>query len=238
MALPKPSVPTYELIVPSTGKTIKYRPFLVREEKVLLIALESQDESQILNAITNILKGCIQTRGIKIEDLAIFDIEYIFLKIRSRSVGEIVSMKVTCLDDNETVVEYELNLDDVEVFKPEGHNNKIDLEGGMGLVMKYPGINEFVSTQMIGKDLSTEEVFNTVVSSVHQIYTADEVYESKTTSKKDIEEFLDGLTTKQFESIQTFFSTMPKLSHTFKVINPKTGVESEYTIEGLTNFFG
>lgn len=238
MALPKPSVPTYELIVPSTGKTIKYRPFLVREEKVLLIALESQDESQILNAISNILKGCIQTRGIKIEDLAIFDIEYIFLKVRSKSVGEIVSMKVTCLDDNETVVEYELNLDDVEVFKPEGHNNKIDLEGGMGLVMKYPGINEFVSTQMIGKDLSTEEVFNTVVSSVHQIYTADEVYESKTTSKKDIEEFLDGLTTKQFESIQTFFSTMPKLSHTFKVINPKTGVESEYTIEGLTNFFG
>lgn len=238
MSLPKPSVPTYELVVPSTGKTIKYRPFLVREEKVLLIALESQDENQILNAITNILKGCIQTRGIKIEDLSIFDIEYIFLKVRSKSVGEIVSMKVTCLDDNETVVEYELNLDDVEVFKPEGHNNKIDLEDGMGLVMKYPGINEFVSTQMVGKDLSTEEVFNTVVSSVHQIYTADEVYESKTTSKKDIEEFLDGLTTKQFESIQTFFSTMPKLSHTFKVINPKTGVESEYTIEGLTNFFG
>jgi hypothetical protein len=238
MALPKPSVPVYELTVPSTGKAIKYRPFLVREEKVLLIALESQDEKQILNAITNILKGCIQTRGIKVEELAIFDIEYIFLKIRSKSVGEIVSMKVTCLDDNTTTVDYELNLDDVEVQKPEGHHNKIDLEGGMGLVMRYPGINEFVSTQMVDKDLTTEEVFNTVVASVHQIYTSDEVYESKTTPKKEIEEFLDSLTTKQFESIQDFFATMPKLSHSFKVINPNTGAESEYTIEGLTNFFG
>ena len=238
MSLPKPAVPVYELTVPSTEKAIKYRPFLVKEEKVLLLALESEDEKQILNAISNILKGCIQTRGVKIEELAIFDIEYIFLKIRSKSVGELVSMKVTCLDDNITTVDYELNLDEVEVQKPTGHHNKIDLGGGMGLVMKYPSINEFVSTQIIGKNLTADEVFDTVVSSVHQIYTTDEVYESKTTSKKEIAEFLDALTTKQFESIQSFFSTMPKLSHTFTVINPNTEVESEYTIEGLTNFFG
>jgi len=238
MPLPKPSVPVYELTVPSTGKTIKYRPFLVKEEKVLLIALESQDEKQMQNAIMDILKGCIQTRGIKVEELSIFDIEYIFLKIRSKSVGEIVSMKITCLDDNTTSVTYELNLDDVEVQKPEGHHNKIDIGEGMGLVMKYPGMTEFVNTQMIGKDLSAEEVFNTIVTSVHQIYTADEVWEAKTTPKKEIEQFLDSLTTKQFEEIQTFFETMPKLSHTFKITNPNTGVESEYTIEGLANFFG
>jgi hypothetical protein len=147
-------------------------------------------------------------------------------------------MKITCLDDNTTTVTYELNLDEVAVQKPEGHSNKIDIGDGMGLVMKYPGMTEFVNTQMIGKDLNAEEVFNTIVTSVHQIYTSDEVWEAKTTPKKEIEQFLDSLTTKQFESIQTFFETMPKLSHTFKVTNPNTGIESEYTIEGLSNFFG
>jgi len=238
MSLPKPPVPTYELTVPSTEKTIKYRPFLVKEEKVLLIALESQDEGQIKNAVLDILKSCILTRGIKVEELAIFDIEYIFLKIRSKSVGEIVSMKVTCLDDNETVVDYELNLDEVEVQKPEGHSNKVELGEGMGMVLKYPGINQFVSTQIVGKDLSATEVFDAIVDSVHQVYTSDEVFEAKTTPRKDIIEFVDGLTTKDFEQVQEFFSTMPKLSHSFKVVNPKTGEESEYTIEGLSNFFG
>lgn len=238
MSLPKPPVPSYELVVPSTGKTIKYRPFLVKEEKILLIALESQDEKQIKNAVLDILKGCILTRGIKPEELAIFDIEYIFLKIRSKSVGEVVAMKVTCLDDNQTVVNYNLNLDEVEVQKPEGHSNKIELGDGMGLVMKYPGINQFVSTQMVGKDLSTEEVFETIVDSVHQIYTEEEVYEAKTTPRKEVVEFVEGLTSKQFESIQEFFSTMPKLQHNFKVVNPNTNEESEYSIEGLVNFFG
>lgn len=238
MPLPKPPVPTYELKVPSNDKTIKYRPFLVKEEKVLLIALESQDEKQIENAVLDILKGCILTRGIKVEELAIFDIEYIFLKIRSKSVGEVVSMKVTCLDDNETVVDYELNLDQVEVQKPEGHTNKIDLGEGMGMVLKYPGINQFVSTQIVGKDLTATEVFDAIVDSVHQIYTADEVFEAKTTPRKELVDYVDSLTTKNFEQIQEFFNTMPKLSHSFKVINPKTGVESEYTIEGLSNFFG
>ena len=238
MSLPKPPVPSYELVVPSTGKTIKYRPFLVKEEKILLIALESQDEKQIKNAVLDILKGCILTRGIKPEELAIFDIEYIFLKIRSKSVGEVVAMKVTCLDDNQTVVNYNLNLDEVEIKKPEGHSNKIELGDGMGLVMKYPGINQFVSTQMVGKDLSTEEVFDTIVDSVHQIYNNEEVYEAKTTPRKEVVEFVEGLTSKQFESIQEFFSTMPKLQHDFTVVNPNTNEESEYSIEGLVNFFG
>lgn len=238
MSLPKPPVPSYELVVPSTGKTIKYRPFLVKEEKILLIALESQDEKQIKNAVLDILKNCILTRGVKPEELAIFDIEYIFLKIRSKSVGEVIAMKVTCLDDNSTVVDYKLNLDEVEVERPDGHSNKIELGDNMGMLMKYPGINQFVNTQMIGKDLSTEEVFDTIVDSIHQIYTEDDVYEAKTTARKDVVEFVDGLTTKQFEAIQEFFATMPKLQHKFKVTNPNTEKESEYTIEGLANFFG
>ena len=238
MALPKPPVPTYELELPSTGKTIKYRPFLVKEEKLLLIATESGEDKQMRNAIIEILKACILTRGVKVDDLPMFDLEYIFLRIRAKSVGEIVEMMFTAKDDGETKLPYQLNLEDVECIKPEGHNRKIKLSDTSGLIMKYPSMEQFITSQILQKEQSTEEVFDEIINCVEQIYDGDEVWEAKTTSKKDIQEYLEGLTSKQFEAIQQFFATMPKVSHTFTLKNPNTEVESEYTIEGLTNFFG
>lgn len=237
MPLPKPPVPTYELTVPSTGKTIKYRPFLVKEEKVLLIAMESQDEKMIKGAVVDILKSCILSK-IKIEDLAIFDIEYIFLRIRSKAVGERVEMNMICKDDNETRVKYELDLETVEVQYPEGHDKKIMLSDSSGIVMKYPGFDQFLQTQILQKSPSTAEVFDIVIDSVHQIFEGEEVWEAGTTPRKEIVDYVDGLTAKQFEKIQQFFLTMPKLSHNITITNPNTGVESEYEIEGLVNFFG
>jgi len=238
MALPKPPVPTYELEVPSTGKTIKYRPFLVKEEKILLMAMESEDEKQIKDAVVNIIKECILTRGVKVDELASFDIEYLFLNIRAKSVGEDIQMKITCQDDNETQVDYVLNINDVKVVKEDEHSNKIMLDDNTGLVMKYPGMDQFIRTQIMLQNLNAEEVFDIIIDSVHQIISGDDVYETKTSSKKEVEEWIGALTSKQFEKVKDFFLTMPKLSHTFKVKNPNTGVESDYTIEGLVNFFG
>jgi hypothetical protein len=238
MSLPKPPVPTYELTVPSTGKTIKYRPFLVKEEKVLLIAMESKDDKLIKDAVVDILKSCILTRGVKIEDLSIFDIEYIFLRIRSKAVGERVEMNFICKDDNETRVRYELDLDTIEVQYPEGHDKKIMLSDSSGIIMKYPGFDQFLKTQILQKNPTTEEVFDIVIDSVHQIFEGEEVWEAGTTPRKEIAEYVEGLTTKQFEKIQKFFVSMPKLSHTVTITNPNTEIESEYEIEGLVNFFG
>jgi hypothetical protein len=237
MPLPKPPVPTFETKIPSSGKKIQYRPFLVKEEKVLLIAMESQDTKQIKDAVVQVLKNCILTRGLKLETLSMFDIEYIFLRIRSKSVGETVEMKFICKDDGETEVVYELNLDEVEVQFPEGHSKKIELDEISGMVMKYPGYDQFVKTQLLQKEPSTTEVFDIVIDAVDQIYQGDEVWDSSTTSRKEIIDYVDGLTTKQFEKIQEFFATMPKLSHTIEITNPNTGVKSEYEIEGLVNFF-
>jgi len=238
MALPKPPVPTYELTLPSTGKTIKYRPFLVKEEKLLLIATETGDDKQMRDAVVEILKACVLTRGIKVEDLPMFDLEYIFLRVRAKSVGEIVEMMFTAKDDNETKLPYNLNLEEVECIKPEGHDKKVILTDTAGLIMKYPSMEQFITSQILQKEQTTEEVFDEIINCVEQIYDGDEVWEAKTTPKKDIKEYLEGLTSKQFEAIQQFFATMPKVSHTFTLKNPKTEVESEYTIEGLTNFFG
>jgi hypothetical protein len=238
MALPKPPVPTYELTLPSTGKTIKYRPFLVKEEKLLLIATETGDDKQMRDAVVEILKACVLTRGIKVEELPMFDLEYIFLRVRAKSVGEVVEMMFTAKDDNETKLPYHLNLEEVECIKPEGHDKKVILTDTAGLIMKYPSMEQFITSQILQKDQTTEEVFDEIINCVEQIYDGDEVWEAKTTPKKDIKEYLEGLTSKQFEAIQQFFATMPKVSHTFTLKNPKTEVESEYTIEGLTNFFG
>jgi len=238
MALPKPPVPNYELELPSTGKTIKYRPFLVKEEKILLMAMESEDEKQITNAVVDIVKDCVLTRGVKVTELASFDIEYLFLNIRAKSVGETVKMKITCQDDNETQVDYELDINQVKVIKDKKHTNKIMLSDDSGLIMKYPGMDQFIQTQIMMKSLNAEEVFDIIVDSVDQIFVGEDVYEAKTTPKKEIEEWIGGMTSKQFEKVKDFFATMPKLSHTFTVKNPKTEVESDYTIEGLVNFFG
>jgi hypothetical protein len=237
MALPILDLPTYELEVPSTGKTIRYRPFLVKEEKVLLLALEGEDDKAIEVAVKNLLKGCITSR-IKLENLSTFDLEYIFLKIRAASVGEVVEMEVTCLDDNETKIKYNLDLNKVEVVFPEGHSNKIMLTEETGIVMRYPGFDRFVQNSVSGVDLSTDDIFDIIAESIDQIFQGDEVYDSSTTTKKEFREFVDSLTTQQFEKIQAFFETAPKLSHSFSVRNPNTGLESTYTIEGLSNFFG
>ena len=236
MALPKLGYPTYELELPSTGKNIKYRPFLVKEEKVLLLALDSKDEKQVISAVKDLIKNCVITR-IKVDTLPSFDLEYLFLKIRGASIGENIILTVTCLDDNETQVEANINIDDVEVFKPEGHDKKIMFDDKTGLVMRYPSMKEFVDREFLQKEMKTDEVYGFIADSIDQIFDDEEVYDSSTTTKKEFRTFVDSLTTKQFEKIQKFYETSPKLSHTFKVVNPKTGKESSYTIEGLQSFF-
>mgnify|MGYP001045138660 FL=1 len=236
MALPKVALPTYELEIPSNGKKIKYRPFVVKEEKLLLLALESQDDKQIEDATRTLLKNCIQSR-VKLEDLAIFDLEYIFLQIRAVSVGEVVEMLLTCEDDGETQVKYNLNLTDVQVIKSEDHNSKIMLSDEMGLIMKYPSFEEFVKVSIIAKDTS-DQVIEIMGKCVDQIFDGEEVYDSSTTSKKEFVEFIEGLTNKQFEKVQEFFSEMPVLKHEIKLKNPNTGVENSFVIQGLSNFFG
>ena len=236
MALPKIGYPTYELELPSTGKTVKYRPFLVKEEKVLLLALESEDEKQVTNAVKDLLKNCVISR-IKVDQLPSFDLEYLFLKIRAASIGELITLTVTCLDDSETKVEAAINIENVEIFKPEGHSTKIMFDDTTGLIMKYPSMQQFIDREFLQKEIKTEEIYDFIAGSIDQIFDGDEVYDSTTTTKKEFRTFVDGLTTKQFEKIQQFYATCPKLSHTFKVVNPKTGKESEYTIEGLQSFF-
>ena len=236
MALPKIGYPTYELELPSTGKNIKYRPFLVKEEKVLLMALESKDEKQVISAVKDLIKNCVISR-IKVDTLPSFDLEYLFLKIRGASIGENITLTVTCLDDNETQVEANININEVEVFKPEGHNKKIMFDDTTGIVMRYPSMKEFVDREFLQKEMKTEEVYGFIADSIDQIFDAEEVYDSTTTTKKEFRTFVDSLTTTQFGKIQQFYETSPKLSHTFKVINPKTNKESEYTIEGLQSFF-
>jgi len=236
MALPKLGYPTYELELPSTGKTIKYRPFLVKEEKVLLLALDSKDEKQVISAVKDLIKNCVTTR-IKVDTLPSFDLEYLFLKIRGASIGENIILTVTCLDDNETQVEANINIDEVEVFKPEGHDKKIMFDDKTGIVMKYPSMKEFVEREFLSKEMKTEEVYDYIADSIDQIFDEEEVYDSSTTTKKEFRTFVDSLTTKQFEKIQQFYTTCPKLSHTFTVVNPNTKKESSYTVEGLQSFF-
>ena len=239
MPLPSLSVPTYEVELPSTGKKIKYRPFLVKEEKVLLLAMESENEKEIESAVKQTLTACIQTRGIKVDNLASFDLEYLFLKIRSVSAGEDIKMLVTCQDDGQTQVNVNINIDDVNVFKPEGHTNKIMVTDEVGLIMKYPGFKQFLDLTLLNKDLdSTEEIFNLVADCVDQVFEGEEVWDASDMKRKEVVDFLEGMTQQQFELVQKFFETMPSLKHEFKAINPNTGVESTYTLEGLQSFFG
>ena len=237
MALPKMDLPTYELDLPSNKKKIKYRPFLVKEEKILLLALESDNEQNIRDAVNNLIKSCVISK-IKLENLATFDLEYIFLNIRAVSVGEIVEMNVTCQDDNETQVKYNLNLTDVKVHFPDGHSNKIMLTDTLGVIMKYPSFNRFVDAQFTKKGVDEDTVLGIIAESIDQIFQGDDVYDQSTTSNKEFVEFVEGLTNAQMAKLQEFFQTSPRLEHTFKVKNPKTGVESDYTISGLQSFFG
>ena len=235
MALPTVDLPTHELEIPSNKKKIKFRPFLVKEEKVLLLALESENEKNIRDAVLSLLKGCISSR-IKIDNLATFDLEYIFLNIRAVSVGEVVQMNITCQDDEKTQVKYNLNLTDVNVLFPEGHDNKIMLTDTLGVIMKYPSFDGFVEGQFT--DNKEFDVIKVVAESIDQIFEEEEVYDESTTSKKEFVQFVESLTNPQLEKIQKFFETAPRLEHSFKVTNPNTGVESDYTLRGLASFFG
>ena len=237
MALPQVVLPTYELEIPSTGKKIKYRPFVVKEEKLLLLALESEDEKQIEDAVKTLLKGCIQSR-VKLDDLAVFDLEYIFLQIRAVSVGEIVELMLLCEDDGETQIKYNLNLTEVKVEKPEGHSNKIMLSDEMGIIMKYPSFSEFVKSSIIGSAPSADGVIEIVAGCIDQIFDGEDVYDSSTTSKKEFVSFMENMTNSQFEKIQEFFETAPKLKHAVTFKNPNTGADNTVVISGLNNFFG
>lgn len=241
MPLPKIATPQYELILPSTGKTIKYRPFLVKEEKVLILALESQDVNQITNAIKQILKDCIISRGIKVEELPTFDIEYIFLNVRGKSVGESIDLIVTCSDDGETQVPVKIYIDEIEVQKDPEHRSEIKLDNNLVLKMKYPSLNEFIKNNFdfSSNNISTiDKSLDVIASCIDSVYTEEEIWSAKDCTKKELTNWIETLTSYQFQEVEKFFNTMPKLSHTFKVKNPKTEVESEVILEGLSDFFG
>ncbi len=238
MPLPKISTPTYELVLPSSNKKIKYRPFLVKEEKVLIIALESQDQKQIANAVKSIITSCILSRGIKVEKLSTFDIEYLFLNIRGKSVGEDIEVMVTCPDDGKTQVPMSINIDSIQVKKSDEHNPDIKLDEQFTLRMRYPSLSEFIKSNFTMEDMKVDDTFELIASCVDQVYSEEESWTQEDCTKKELVDFIEQLNSSQFKQIEKFFDTMPKLSHTVKVTNPNTKVESEIVLEGLQNFFG
>jgi len=238
MPLPKIAAPTYTLELPSTGQEINYRPFLVKEEKVLVIALESEENKQITNAIKTVIKNCILTKGIKVETLPTFDIEYLFLNIRGKSVGEEIEVNVICPDDEVTQVPITIDLDDIQVQKNDEHTNKIKLDDTLMMEMKYPSLDEFIKNNFdFNDENSMDQSFNLIASCVSNIFSEDEVWAAEDCTKKELKEFLEQMNSAQFKDIEKFFETMPKLSHKIKVTNPKTKVESEVVLEGLASFF-
>ena len=238
MPLPKIATPTYELELPSSGKTIKYRPFLVKEEKVLVIAMESEDTKQITNAIKAVLKSCVQTKGIKIETLPTFDIEYLFLNIRGKSVGEELEVNIICPDDGETSVPVMVALEDIQVEKSDDHSPQIKLDANLMMEMKYPSLDEFIKNNFdFNEENQMDQSFQLIASCIDKIYSEDEVWATADCTKKEVNEFLESMNSSQFKEIEKFFETMPKLSHTISVTNPKTKVKSDVVLEGLASFF-
>jgi hypothetical protein len=242
MPLPKISTPTYELELPSTGKTIRYRPFLVKEEKVLILALESQDQKQITLAIKSVLKDCILTKGVKVEDLPSFDIEYIFLNVRGKSVGEAIDLVVTCSDDGVTEVPVKIYVDEIQVQKDPEHSPEIKIDDKILVKMKYPSLDQFIKNNFdfsSQESVSTiEKSFDIITSCIESVFSGEEAWAAADCTKKELIDFIESMNADQFKKIERFFETMPKLSHTFTVINPKTKVENSVTLEGLTSFFG
>ena len=237
MPLPKISTPTYELTVPSTGKNIKFRPFLVKEEKILIIAMESQSDKQIAQAVNDVLSNCILTKGGNIDDFSTFDIEYLFLNIRGKSVGETVDVMITCPDDNVTKVPVKINLDDIQILKNDKHQRDIPLDGNLTMRMKYPSMGEFVKNNF-SVDMQVNDTFDLVCSCIEQVFSEEESWAASDCTKKELHEFLEQLDSGQFKKIEQFFETMPKLSHSLKVTNPNTKVVNKITLEGLNAFFG
>ena len=239
MPLPKIATPTYELVLPSTEKTVRYRPFLVKEEKLLVIALESEDNKQITNAIKTVIKSCVTAKGLKVETLPTFDIEYLFLNIRGKSVGEELEVNIICPDDKVTEVPVTIDLDDIQVQKSDDHNNQIKIDDNIMMEMKYPSLDEFIKNNFDFKEGNQmEQSFDLIASCIDKIYTEDEVWSTADCTKKEVKEFLESMNSSQFKDIEKFFETMPKLQHTITIKNPKTKVESEVVLEGLASFFG
>ena len=239
MPLPKINTPTYELELPSTGKKIRYRPFLVREEKILLIALESEDTKQISSSIVQILSDCILTKTVKVSELSTFDIEYLFLNVRAKSVGETVEVNVTCPDDGITQVKEEIAIDSIKVQKDPAHTNIIKLDDNLSMKLKYPSLEQFVENnfEVSEENTDVDKSLSLIISCIDTVYDQEESWSASDCSKEELEEFVEQMNTKQFKEIENFFVTMPKLAHTIKVKNPNTKVESEVVLEGLAAFF-
>jgi len=236
MALPKLITPTYELEIPSTDEKIKYRPFLVKEEKILMMAMESKASADITQAVKDIVTECTFGK-VKIDNMPMFDVEYIFLNIRAKSVGEVSKLKLLCPDDGKTYAEVELNLNDVKVHVGEDHTNKIELDNGMGMIMNYPTIDSFKDSGI--RDINASNMLEVISGCIMQIYEEEgkKTYDPKDQSKKELTDFIEQLNTKQFKDVQKFFETMPKMKHEITIKNPKTKKESKVTLTGLNDFF-
>ena len=238
MPLPTISTPTYELTLPSSDKKIKYRPFLVKEEKILILAMESEDTKQIARSIKDVITKCILSRGIKVEKLSTFDIEYLFLNIRGKSVGEHIEVMVTCPDDGKTQVPMSINIDSIKVQKNDEHDKDIKLDDTYTLRMKYPSLTEFTKTNFgTMNEMKVDDTFELIASCIDQVYSEEESWSHQECTKKELSDFIESLNSNQFKLVEKFFETMPKLSHTVKVTNPNTKVESEIKLEGLQSFF-
>ena len=238
MPLPKIATPTYELELPSTGQSINYRPFLVKEEKLLVLALETEDTKQITTAIKNVLKNCVLTKGVRVDQLPTFDIEFLFLNIRGKSVGEEIEVNIICPDDEETQVPITIDLDDIKIQKNDDHTNQIKLDKDLMMELKYPSLEQFIKNNFDFDDANAmDQSFDLIATCIDKIYTADEVWAVADCTKKEVKEFLEQMNSSQFKEIEKFFETMPKLSHTVKVTNPKTKVKSDVVLEGLASFF-
>ena len=240
MPLPTIETPTYELKLPSTNKKIKYRPFLVKEEKILILALESKSQNEITNAVTDVLKKCILTRGVKVDDLPTFDIEYLFLNIRAKSIGEDIKLTVTCPDDGETKVPVTIYVDEIKVIKPKDHKIDIVLDDKMSLRMKYPSLNQFIESNFDTDDESetmVDKTFRVVADCMDTIFNGEDAWEAKDYSAQERLDFVQQLNSQQYKKVENFFSTMPKLSHTIEVVNPNTKEKGSVVLEGLADFF-
>ena len=236
MALPKINTPTYELVIPSTDEKIEYRPFLVKEEKILLIAMESGQQKDIITAIKQIVTACTFGK-LKIGRMPMFDVEYLFLNIRAKSVGEVSTLNLIAPDDKETQVEVEVDLNEIQIQEEEGHTNKIELTDEMGIYMQYPTVDTFGDSGIT--DINASNMLDVITACIAQIYDkkGEEVFEAKDQTKKELIEFVEQLNSKQFQDVQSFFDTAPKLKHEITIKNPKTKVESKVVLSGLSDFF-
>ena len=240
MPLPTIETPTYELKLPSSNKKIRYRPFLVKEEKILIIALESKNENEITNAVTDVLKKCVLTKGVDIDNLPTFDIEYLFLNIRAKSIGEDIKLTVTCPDDGKTKVPVTIYVDEIKVTKPKGHTKDIVLDDKMTLRMKYPSLSQFISNNFDTEDEAealVDKTFNVVADCMDTVFTEEDAWDARDYTPDERIDFVNQLNSKQYKAVEKFFATMPKLSHKIDVINPNTKEKSSIVLEGLADFF-